>query len=545
MADSEMTQTKELGEIAQTAAADGEKTAKQLEREARKKAAKDAKANKAAGNKGRGEQRGPLVVTVVPNPPVGLEPCTGTRDFYPEDMRLRNWLFGQFEKTAFLTGFQQYDAPVLEHQELYVRKAGEEITDQMYAFKDKAEPPREVTLRPEMTPSVARMVLARGQAQSLPLKWFSIPQCWRYETTTRGRRREHYQWNMDIIGSYGISADVELLNAVCLFFASIGITSDEVGVKVNSRKVLASVLESFNVPAAKFAPVCVVVDKLDKIGAEGVKEQLVDTKGKPAQDGSEEVEGLGLDPETADKIIACLQAPDVDSLAALCGSADSAAVKELKELFVLAEHYGFRDYLEFDASVVRGLAYYTGVVFEAFDRRKLLRAIAGGGRYDGLMTLYGAAKEVPACGFGFGDCVIVELLKDLGKLPALPVHVDFVVAAYDSSMQGPAMGIAAGIRKGGSSVDMLLEPKKKVAQAFEYADRAGGDYMVFVAPDELEKKVVRVKDLRLPDSSPCKQVDIALDRLGDLKKAVLEAQTAADQADAAAKMAEATLREEQ
>eukprot|EP00854_Cymbomonas_tetramitiformis_P030067 gene30067-37539_t len=237
MADSEMAQTKESEEIAQPAAADGEKTAKQLEREARKKAAKDAKANKAAGSKGRGEQSrgGPLVVTV---------------DFYPEDMRLRNWLFGQFEKTAYLTGFQQYDAPVLEHQELYVRKArtsatlkiagginiiklqaGEEITDQMYAFKDKAEPPREVTLRPEMTPSVARMVLARGQAQSLPLKWFSIPQCWRYETTTRGRRREHYQWNMDIIGSYGISADVELLNAVCLFFASIGITSDEVGVK--------------------------------------------------------------------------------------------------------------------------------------------------------------------------------------------------------------------------------------------------------------------------------------------------------------------------
>eukprot|EP00976_Prorocentrum_cordatum_P092613 1189028-Prorocentrum_minimum.AAC.1 len=206
-----------------------EKVLKREEEKRRKKAEKEAK-EAAKKEKAAGPQAGPVTVKVIANPPIDLEPCPGTRDFYPEDMRLREWLFGHFNAVAQLCGFQSYDAPVLEmqeehsvskrcavsgevaaasliklrvnsaQQELYKRKAGEEITQQMYAFNDKSEPPREVTLRPEMTPSLARMVLQRSKAHNLPLKWSSIPQCWRYETTTRGRKREHYQWNMDIIG---------------------------------------------------------------------------------------------------------------------------------------------------------------------------------------------------------------------------------------------------------------------------------------------------------------------------------------------------------
>ena len=170
---------------------------------------------------------------------------------------------------------------------------------------------------------------------------------------------------------------------------------------------------------------------------------------------------------------------------------------ELKRLFQLAEDYGFGDWLVFDASVVRGLAYYTGVVFEGFDRAGELRAICGGGRYDRLLSLYGAVTEVPACGFGFGDCVVVELLKDKGILPNLPKSVDFVVAAFNESMQGAAMKTTALMRDGGAKVDLLLEPKKKVANTFDYANRAGARYIVFVAPSEWEKGTVRIKDLRL------------------------------------------------
>lgn len=483
-----------------------EKSEKVLAREAAKAAKKAekeaAKAAKAAKAQERSQARGGVEkVQCVTNPPVELEACSGTRDWYPDDYRFQKWLYEKFRRTAALAGFEEYDAPVLERQELYKRKAGEEITEQMYAFVDQDGV--EVTLRPEMTPTLARMVLGRAASMMLPLKWFSIPQCWRFETTQRGRKREHYQWNMDIIGCKSVSAETELLFAVCEFFRSIGITSADVGIKVNSRKVMASVLDSYGISGATFAPVCIVMDKLDKIGPDAVKEELMTTQGLPA--------------ETCDKIIACLACKTVDELQSLCGEGvDSSGIDELKRLFELAESYGFGDWLIFDASVVRGLAYYTGIVFEGFDRAGELRAICGGGRYDRLLSLYGAVTEVPACGFGFGDCVIAELLKDKGLMPDLPKQIDFVVAAFNDGMQGPAMKAASLIRAGDANVDMLLEPKKKVANTFDYANRVGARYIVFVAPQEWENGMVRIKDLRADytDKDEEKQIDIKLEDLG-------------------------------
>ena len=398
-----------------------------------------------------------------------LEPPSGTRDFFPDAMRERNWLFDHFRKVGRSFGFQEYDAPVLEHTRLYERKAGEEITEQMYNFIDKER--NHVTLRPEMTPTLARMVLQRQNAATgeikdlLPFKWFSIPQCWRFESTQRGRKREHYQWNMDIVGVPGVEAELELLGAVSSFFTNLGIGSDIVGIKVNSRRVLGSLLEKYGVTKEAFAPVCVVIDKLDKIGPEAVTELLGEK---------------GVSAETAAEMLRALEAKTIDELAEVCAPLNKeleASIDELRNLFVLAEAYGFADYLIFDAAVVRGLAYYTGVVFECFDRRGTLRAICGGGRYDGLLELYGSKVRVPCCGFGFGDCVIVELLKDLNKKPAeqCPRQVDFVVAAFNKDMFGPACEVAAGLRKGGATVDLLQTPKKKVKQAFEYADRAGAE----------------------------------------------------------------------
>jgi len=434
-----------------------------------------------------------------------LDPPSGTRDFFPEDMRQQRWLFDRFREVAASYGFQEYDAPVLEHEELYKRKAGEEITEQMYNFRDKEG--AAVTLRPEMTPSLARMVLQLMRAETgeiaaqLPLKWFAIPQCWRFETTQRGRRREHYQWNMDIVGVAGITAEAELLSAVVSFFESVGITSKDVGIKINSRKVLGAVLNNAGVPAERFAETCVIIDKLDKIGAAAVQKELT--------------EKVGLSADVAQKIVAATGAKTLDEFAELAGVGESDEVKELRKLFELAEDYGYADWLQFDASVVRGLAYYTGVVFEAFDKAGVLRAICGGGRYDKLLELYGSKKEVPCVGFGFGDCVIVELLRERGVQPQLPVTVDFVVAAYNNDMLGKAMSVARRLRKAGKSVDVYPEAAKKVKKAFKYADKVGARKMAFVAPDEWENGLVSIKDLRCPPETPAdkKQVNVPLAEL--------------------------------
>ena len=530
------------------------KTEKQLIRQAEKERKKKEKLEKELKKKREGlapsSGGGGSVVTVHASqtPPVHLDAVSGTRDFFPEEFRLQTWLFEKFRKCGLRAGFEEYDAPVLERQELYKRKAGEEITQQMYSFVDKDGV--EVTLRPEMTPTLARMVLSRGASMILPLKWFSIPQCWRFEATQRGRKREHYQWNMDIIGCKEITAEVELLSAAVEFFKSCGITSADVGIKVNSRKVMQSMLTINDVPDEIFAPTCVILDKLDKIGAEAVVKELTETLGLPRETAENVVKTLScktveeLEEMAREAIEVSSGGDDGDNTNSNTKAVDDSSIRELKELFKLAEEYGFGDWLQFDASVVRGLAYYTGVVFEAFDKAGELRAIAGGGRYDKLLSLYGATTPVPACGFGFGDCVIVELLKEKKLLPNVQKRVDFCVCAYNKDMQGKAMKAAGLLRQNTSPpasensnknggdrnnsdegendqkrlvvVDVLLEPKKKVAQTFDYANRIGARYVVFVAPSEWENGSVRIKDLRAEEyaeEDEDKQVDVKLEDL--------------------------------
>ena len=292
----------------------------------------------------------------------------GTRDFYPEDMRLRNWLFDNFTIASLSHGFEEYDAPVLEHEELYTRKQGEEITKQLYNFQDKGN--RNVSLRPEMTPSLARMVMAKAGSLPMPIKWFSIPQCWRYERTQRGRGREHYQWNIDIWGTTEISADAELISVLVTFFEEVGLTSGDIVIKISSRKVLEEVLGNLGVKGNQFAQTCIIVDKMDKLPSEVIEKQLSE---------------LGHSSEVVSSIQSVLGIKDMESLKkSLKGK--SVAVSELNTLFDLIDSYGMSEWVEFDASIVRGLAYYTGSVFEAQDREGKFRAICGGGRYDNLLS---------------------------------------------------------------------------------------------------------------------------------------------------------------
>ena len=405
----------------------------------------------------------------------------GTRDFYPEEMRLRNWLFQKFHSSSLSHGFEEYDSPIIEHEELYTRKQGEEITQQLYNFEDKGG--RKISLRPEMTPSLARMVMARSGALPLPIKWYSIPQCWRYERTQRGRGREHYQWNVDIWGMEGIEADAELLSVMVHMFTSVGLTHDDVVVRISSRKVLEEVLGSLGIEGDSFTKACVIVDKMDKLPEEDVSAQLSD---------------LGISDSSITTIQSVLSVTELPELRDML-SPDSMAVSELERLFQLLESYGISEWTTFDASVVRGLAYYTGPVFEAHDRGRELRAICGGGRYDRLIGTLGG-RDLPATGFGFGDMVIMELLSEKGLLPDISSRVSDVVFSMDESLRGAAMEVSSKLRGAGRRVDLVLEPKK-MKWVFKHAERTGAERLVMVMPAEWDSGKVRIKDLQTGEES--------------------------------------------
>ena len=412
----------------------------------------------------------------------------GTRDFYPEEMRLRNWLFDNFADAALLHGFDEYDAPVLEHEELYTRKQGEEITQQLYNFQDKGE--RKVALRPEMTPSLARMVMARAGGLSMPIKWFSIPQCWRYERTQRGRGREHYQWNVDIWGTNEISADAELISILVTFFEGVKLTAKDLVIKISSRKVLEEVLGSLEISEEIFSKTCIIVDKMDKLPADVIEEQLTE---------------LGHNSDAISKIQSILGIKNMDELANSLGK-ESLAVSELNSLFDSIDSYGILEWVEFDASVVRGLAYYTGAVFEAHDREGKFRAICGGGRYDKLLSTLGG-KDLPATGFGFGDMVIMELLAEKNLIPELISGIEDIVIPLNPELRGASVMVAAALRDTGRTVDLVLEDKK-LKWAFKHAERIGADRLVMVMPEEWKSGKVRIKDLESGE-----ETDVSIEEL--------------------------------
>ena len=409
-----------------------------------------------------------------------LQAPRGTRDFYPEDMRLRSWLFAHFREVARRFAFEEVDAPIVEHEELFTRKAGEEIVEQLYHFTMHD---RRLALRPEMTPSIARMVMARAGALRLPLRWFTITQNWRYERMTRGRKREHYQWNMDVWGEPGVAAEAELLAAIFALLDRVGLGGGAVRIQLNSRALLEETLRAgvLRTRPEVFEPLCVVIDKLAKIGADAVVDLLVDPAG-----------AVRLAPAEARDVVALLQVQSLDEAAA-AAPPGSAAVADLRRLFELLAAYGVADRVDFDASVVRGLAYYTGIVFEAFDAERKLRAVCGGGRYDRLLETLGG-PSIPAVGFGFGDVVVTELLADRGLLPSLPRGVDDFVCALGEAQRPAAIRLAARLRAAGRAVELVLgdaRPKR----VLEDAARAGARRALFVGPDEVARGVARVREL--------------------------------------------------
>lgn len=424
----------------------------------------------------------------------GLQAPRGTRDFYPDDMRRRNWLFDRFRQTAAQFGFEEVDAPMVEHAELFIRKAGEEIVDQLYHFELHD---RHLALRPEMTPSIARMVIARQGGMRFPIRWFTLTQNWRYERMTRGRRREHYQWNMDIWGEPGVEAEAELLSAMMTALDSLGLARGKVHIRLNSRALLEESLRG-GVLADRpevFEPLCIVIDKIDKIGPEAVTDLLCDSNGT-----------VGLSAGAAERVLEMLSARSLDD-AAKFAAKDSHALADLRRLYDLLDAYGIVDQVPFDASVVRGLAYYTGVVFEAFDTGGVLRAIAGGGRYDRLAETLGG-KPVSAVGFGFGDAVIGELLEDEGLWPALAREIEDVVYAFGPEETTAAIAVANQLRQDGRKVELALG-QTKLKRVLGDADKNGALRVFIIGEDERARGVVKVKNLATKEEHEENIADLA------------------------------------
>jgi histidyl-tRNA synthetase len=415
---------------------------------------------------------------------IELQPPRGTRDFYPEALRLRSWLFDHFREVARRYAFEEVDAPVVEHAELFTRKAGEEIVEQLYHFELHE---RHLALRPEMTPSIARMVMARAGALRLPLRWFTVTQNWRYERMSRGRKREHFQWNMDVWGESDVTAEAELIAAICSLLDRLGLARGDVKIRLSSRALLEDVLRAGALrerPEA-FAALCVVIDKLPKIGPDAVVALLAEPGG-----------AVALDPGAARAVVEALAVRDLEE-AAQRAPAGSPAVAELRRLFELLAAYGLEDRVVFDASIVRGLAYYTGIVFEAFDAGGTLRAICGGGRYDRLLETLGG-PSIPAVGFGFGDVVIQELLADRGLLPELPRGVDDVIYPFGEAERPAAMRLAARLRAEGRSVELVLG-SIKLKRALGDAARAGASRIYLIGSEEAARGVARRRELATGD----------------------------------------------
>ncbi|MEC7987446.1 MAG: histidine--tRNA ligase [Myxococcota bacterium] len=411
---------------------------------------------------------------------ISTKPVKGMRDVFPADMRIRNWLFQHWRTVAKSFGFEEYDSAIVESEALYIRKAGDDITKELYTFEDKGG--RKIALRPEMTPTLARMIMAKGGSLPLPARWFSIPQCFRYERMQKGRKREHFQWNMDIIGLSSVAAEVELMAAQYTFLKNVGFVVEgektEIGFKVSNRQIIETFLDSLGITGETFAEVCIVMDKRDKIGEAATIEQLSQR---------------GLNSEQANAILNLLNIRGMDELRETVGE-DNPGYRSLVELISLAEAMGIASVIEVDLSVIRGLSYYTGTVWELYDTSgSVPRAIAGGGRYDRLMESLGG-KPTPMVGFGFGDVVITLLLQEKKKLPTNQTLVDDVIYPIQKEQFAIANRLAAQLR--GQNRTVLVEySERRFKHVIKLAEKVGAKRMLIIGESEAAKGVVRCKTI--------------------------------------------------
>ena len=391
----------------------------------------------------------------------------GTRDFYPEVMALRNWLYDKVRDISLRYGYQEYEAPMLERLELYAAKSGEELVkEQSYVLTDRGG--EQLALRPELTPSLARMI-AQEQARLIwPVRWFSFGPFWRYERPQRGRTREFFQWNIDLLGAETPTADAEIVAIGAEFLRSLGLSADQVGIFLNSRRLMERKLAEIGIGDDLRMDAFRLIDRQDKLSPSKWRAWA---------------EELGLSGSKMEALQVLLADTD------LWQESD-----ELRQVFATAEAFGLADYLTYDASIVRGLDYYTGPVFEARDRARKFRAIFGGGRYDNLVADVGGDR-ITGVGFAMGDAVVSLFLESLGKLPDLPTSPSQVlVTLFSQDLYAPTLDLATRLRRGGINVEQSLEPIR-LGKQIRYASRKGIPYVAILGSDELAAGQVVLKNL--------------------------------------------------
>ena len=398
----------------------------------------------------------------------------GFRDFFPSELAARSVIFATWREIARRYGFVEYDGPPLEPLELYTRKSGEEIAGQLYNFTDKGG--REVALRPEMTPTLARMAGARANSLRKPVRWFSIPQLFRYERQQRGRLREHFQLNVDIIGEASVTADAELLSVAVDIMRAFGLTPSDVVARVSDRRILQGYLGAIGVSESALAAVFAVIDKLDR---------------QPRSVSEEKLAAAGVESGARERIMALPDATLDDVAAVVVGTPTEEIVNEFRAYLGYLEALGVAGWVKVDFAIVRGLAYYTGIVFELFDARGELRAICGGGRYDTLLRSLGGA-DLPALGFGMGDVVLGELLRDRALLPEPEAAVESWVAYSEEGGVRDAMTVASRLRARGKSAEYALGGQK-LGRQLKAAAAAGAAEAVILTPADLAEGAAVVR----------------------------------------------------
>ena len=392
----------------------------------------------------------------------------GTRDFYPDGMAVRRWMFDKIRAVSTRFGYQEYEGPCLEFIDLYAAKSGEELVkEQAFVFSSPGDDL--LTLRPELTPTLARMVAQQQYELTYPLRWWSIGPFWRYEKPQRGRTREFYQWNIDLIGTEAVAADAEIVAVAAAFFKEVGLSPDQVCIYVNNRRLMDQAFSQLDIEKSLRPAVFRVVDKLDKLTAKEWREFALETG---------------------------LTESQVDGLLGLLGNdllwQDS---EELTQFFALIETFGAREYVKYNPKVIRGLDYYTGTVFEAYELGGQSRAILGGGRYDNLVADVGG-NPLPGVGFAMGDVVIELVLRDAGVIPGgLGDHPQVIVTVFDETTLSESMRLAAEIREAGYRVVVYPEGDK-LGKQFKFADRLGIPLAVICGPEELTNNQVAIKNLK-------------------------------------------------
>ena len=410
---------------------------------------------------------------------LSTKPYKGTRDFYPNDMKLRNWFFGKIRAALELAAFEEYNGPMLESLDIYIAKSGEEIAnEQTYNFTDRGG--RRLAVRPEMTPTVARLVAGQINELNFPLKWFSIPNLYRYENPQRGRLREHWQVNVDIFGCDSYEADLEVISTAISLLKVFDADSSMFKVHINNRRFFNDIIASIaQTDAEGSRKVSKVVDKKNKIPREVYERELI---------------ALGLDADKIAKIDA-LYTMNVEEAAALCP--ESRGAQELIDLFAALRDLSLDQYCVFDFGIIRGLDYYTGTVFEVLDEApENNRAMFGGGRYDNLVGLFVKNTSVSGVGFGFGDVTLENFLVTHNLIPDIyTTGTKVLVTRFDDVPYSEYTSMVAKLRDAGVQSSLYIG-KKKFGKQLDHAIKGNYSHVVIMGSSELENKEVKIKDLR-------------------------------------------------